>query len=127
MVFLAVFPQNCHVEKERSGRLDRVYCKLPDIRREHPRPAKQVSCSKDLYWDRFGKAGLRLERYLAGLDQVESVRKLPFAENRLTHVEVSGHRAICEQCQLCMIHPGQKRMKRYTRAQRFGLYFRTSF
>src|SRR4030095_9506520 len=58
VVFLAVFPQNCRVEEERGGRLDRACCKLPDIRREHPRPAEQVSCAKDLYWDRFAKAGL---------------------------------------------------------------------
>ena len=33
-----------------------------------------------LYWDRFTKASLRLERYFPYLDQVEAIRQLALAE-----------------------------------------------
>src|SRR5262245_46618613 len=43
VVFLAVFSENCGVEKDSCGRFDRARGELPCVKREHPRPPEQVA------------------------------------------------------------------------------------
>jgi hypothetical protein len=79
VVLFAVFPQNRAVEKDGCGRLDCARGEMPDVWGKHPRPSEQISGANRFYHQRLVKAAHGFEHYLAGLDQVKSIRELAFA------------------------------------------------
>jgi hypothetical protein len=95
---------------------------MPDVRRKHPRPSEQISGANRFYQERLAKAAPGFEHYLAGLDQVTSIRELAFAQDRFPRFKTSRDRAVREQRELRAMHPSQKRMERHARGQWFGFY-----
>src|SRR6266540_2694776 len=122
MILFTIFAQNSAVEKDRCGRLDRARGELPNVWRKHPRPPEQISRANRFYYYRFAEISAGFKRDLAALDQVKSIRELAFAQDRLSLLEMSCHRAVRQQGELRAIHAGKKRMKRHARGQWFGFY-----
>src|SRR6266536_134600 len=95
---------------------------MPDVWWKHPRPSEQISGTNRFYHQRFAKAAHGFEHDLAGLDEVTSIRKLAFAQDRFPRFKASRNRAVRKQRELRAIHPSQKRMERDADGQWFRFF-----
>src|SRR5437868_13328851 len=88
MVALAVFPQNGPVEEDRGGWHKGPSSEVPEVRREHPRPAEQLTRSDRLDYHRLTATRFGFQRYLTALDQIKPIRDLFLAQNNLPFPEM---------------------------------------
>src|SRR5881392_3750297 len=84
------------VEKNRVGRLCCARGKVPDIRREHPRPAQQIAGADRFNDQRVAGFFTRLEHYFPALDQIKTIGQLAFEQNGLSFFRMDGDCAITQ-------------------------------